>query len=883
MSYQILAQHIEPRREERRLPAPPWTLDSPTTPIILSIAPHGELYRHQSIGLQRLAAKSNLVLSTGTASGKTLVFQVATLDILAKNPTATAMAIYPIKALSRDQLARWRHTAPMAGLDPATINKIDGDVPMQERTALLQQSRIAAMTPDIVHAWLLRYSDDNPATQHISQLKKACRDFISNLAVVIIDEAHVYETSFGANMAYLLRRLRAKKQQLNPRDKEPLFIAASATIKDPVEHLEDLTGLPFTGVTEEDNGSPKSPLTIQHIPGRTTGHASETDMADLIREIVKEHQDGSYIAFADDRQKVERIARDIEPTGLIHEEDIITGSTTSMSYRSGLQARELIEKKLKEGSIRGVVSTSALEMGIDIPELSVGINLGRPNTVKRTKQRAGRVGRRTPGRFIILDEPHAFQFDEGGLRGYWEREPEPANLYLDNRPIQVRQAACLYNEQNSPDTSKNHNWPEGFEDAITMASQAGPYAPDTREVRGTASKRPHDYDMRSIDDKNISAYIRGRPNPLADMTKVEAMKELYTWATYHHAKQSYVVTQWNEDGTDDHPKPHVILALNQDPYRRTNRIIETRAEIDLNNTQKLRSTTVTLGYASSASAKGIEAITGVNRLIYNEGKTQVEPYLYADHKKPDITRESNTNMTFLIIQEEWFTSEDIREMVANALRSIMCHMDNVAPEEIMTAHTNVRTTSDGAETSPPAIAIWDRATGGLGLTRVLYDKIRSYADRLAAIALDPTRADDHELPLPITTARNLQRALQTLPEITHYAKTPVAPKPTVYAGTAFRSKLEARWACHMTNLNIPWDYEPAHFGNWVPDLALKINSQTVYAEIKPVNDFPIDVADKIDNSDWQGPALILGNTPESAWKRDNGNWQATTLDIELQS
>ena len=481
------------------------------------------------------------------------------------------------------------------------------------------------MTPDIVHRWLLNYSDSNMKTTSppVNQTKRVCREFIKNLSCVIIDEAHTYETTFGANMAYLIRRLRARKRLLNPSDPEPLFIAASATILNPTQHLEQLTGLRFAEITEEDNGSPKSPLTVQHILRRTLGMGSEQDMIELIGDLVKEDRDGSYIAFADDRQKVERIASGIEPTGLIHEEDIINESTLSMPYRSGLQARALIEQRLKDGSMRGVVSTSALEMGIDIPELKVGINLGIPNNIKRSKQRAGRVGRKTPGRFIIVEEEYAFQFDPDGLRGYWSREPEPANLHLTNRFIQRIQADCLRKEiGNAP--LPNMNWPEGFTAAAQSGQRGEPYTPDTGGMRGTQDKQwPHQSSMRSVQEKDIAAYIREEPQtPLTTMSKIEAMKELYTWATYHHAKQAYRVLEWNEDGTEANTLPHVVLTLSKGEKPRTRRIMETRAEVKEESSQIKRSDSGLIGYADNGSAKGMEVITGASHWAQTrKGKT----------------------------------------------------------------------------------------------------------------------------------------------------------------------------------------------------------------------------------------------------------------------
>ena len=879
MNYEIVAEHTEPKREERKLIAPEWVLSGPLRGAIVDIAPDGQLYRHQSMGLEKLGQNSNLIISTGTASGKTLVFQLTTMDRLLKDKEATAVALYPLKALSRDQLTRWRKMTVQLGIDPESVQKIDGDVyPMDVRTDLLEKSRLALMTPDILHRWLLNYSDTRTSRTHpqVNRTKSACRKFIRNLAIIIIDEAHSYETAFGANMAYLIRRLRARRRELNPRAPEPLIIGASATILNPREHMELLTGLRFDEVTEADNGSPRSPLTVQHIAGRVQGMGSEIDMIMLIKELLEEGPEDTYIAFADDRQKVERIAAGIEPTGMMHEEDIINESELSMSYRAGLQARELIEDKLKSGNIRGLVSTSALEMGIDIPELTVGINLGLPTSIKRTKQRAGRVGRNRPGRFIIMEEHYAFQFEPEGLRGYWEREPEPAKLYLNNRFLQRIHAECLAEEQGRDKPIPDMNWPEGFTATAESGKKGEPYAPDTETLRGqdgpVKRQRPHEHDLRSFADKQFSVYIEGNDRAITEMTKVEAMRELYTWATYHHAKQAYRVSAWHEDGAGERSSPHVILQLAGDKERRTNRVMETGAAVVIEETEAAECEAGMLIYAGNRQATGIETITGCEHFERNnEGKRDWTEYRYADRNVPDITRKIPTTMTALVIEEEWFENPENREKVINALQDIMCHLDNIGPGDLMTAHENITLSENGVERAADAVALWDRAYGGMGLAKTLYDKLPEYAGRLLEVAEDPSRAPDSGLPLPLDIARNLKEWTNHLPAEGRVRPTPVRPIETTYKGVTFRSQLEARWAAEFDSREMKWEYEPASFMNWIPDFRIEIQGQETYAEVKPVN-----VAEKIDASAWTGQAMILGRSPEHRWIRQQSKWKPTT-------
>ena len=158
------------------------------------------------MGLELVGQGHNLVISTGTASGKSLVFQAPTLDHLATNPNATAIAIYPIKALARDQVIRWQSMAEAAGLDPESINRIDGDVrDLTERRQILQRTRLALMTPDVIQQWLMAYSEPlygkRPLcprpSREVQNTQYNVRRFISNLAFLILDEAHILRRRVG--------------------------------------------------------------------------------------------------------------------------------------------------------------------------------------------------------------------------------------------------------------------------------------------------------------------------------------------------------------------------------------------------------------------------------------------------------------------------------------------------------------------------------------------------------------------------------------------------------------------------------------------------------------------------------------------------------------
>ncbi len=285
---------------------------------------------------------------------------------------AATIVFYPLKALAADQMVSWRRAAELAGLSGDTVVRLDGDVPRGERAGVLQNARIVLMTPDICHAWFLN---------EIS--KSTHRDFLARTSLIVIDEAHILEGIFGSNFAYLFRRLCAARSLASRgRPLAPLqVVAASATILKPAEHLRALTGLQFETVGEEDDGSPHHGRSIVHICPDDGNEINIT--AILLRQMVDESTAGSFITFVDSRQGTERFAVQTDRLDLVK------------PYRSGYEAtdRTDIEDALRTGDLRGVVSTSALELGIDIPHFAVGINIGVPISRKSFRQRLGRVAR----------------------------------------------------------------------------------------------------------------------------------------------------------------------------------------------------------------------------------------------------------------------------------------------------------------------------------------------------------------------------------------------------------------------------------------------------------------------------------------------------------
>ncbi len=868
-----------PGQGARHGDAPAWLSASPVWPEVKTQTGGGQLYLHQAMGLELFGQGHNLVISTGTASGKSLVFQAPTLHHLATHPNATAIAIYPIKALARDQVVRWRNLAEATGLDPESINRIDGDVrDLTERRQILQRTRLALMTPDVIQQWLMAYSEPlygkRPLRHDLREVQNTqynVRRFLSNLAFLILDEAHTYDGALGTHCLYLLHRLQQKRRELMSQFEPLRMIAASATIHNPAQHLETLTGLPFQVVDDRYNGSPRADLTVQHVVGREPHDEGWRDLQAAVREVISEDPDRSYIAFIDDRQLAERAAAGIEAARSITEDAIIVESRDAMAYRSGLMRRERIEEALRAGDIRGLASTSAMELGIDIPDLQVGFNLGLPHSVGRLRQRAGRVGRTGPGRFIIVAPRHAFQFHEDSLAAYWEQPVEPARLYPSNPNIKNTHGRCLAKETDLNGMeraipSPTDAWPEQLPQTLREIARGDHYAP---EFQTGDPQQPHRNDIRDAADgrARIVQLMPGGEMELltSEVTRREAARDAYPLATYFHAKQSYSILAWRESGGE------TVITARHAPPRETRPITRSGATVTLQ--QPRVSALGHLEYCTHAQAVAWERIIGCS--IREPGDAEWRDVNYSTEGIPEVVSNLRTTATVIIIWEDWFDDANTRRDVARVLRTVMCSRESIHPADIRTTHQNVQVVRDGHSSEVHrAIVIWDKVGGGLGLSKAIADNLGQYTQALLEIARQPGQRSERDRLLREETATALHRwAVAVAPNTLSPEQTPVI---TEYGGVTFRSQLEARWAAYFDNRGIVWEYEPVRRDGWTPDFRLVLNGVEAYAEVKPVSEFPMDVAQRILGSGCRD-VVILGQGPRHAWRYRGDGWAPVDL------
>jgi DEAD/DEAH box helicase domain-containing protein len=389
------------------------------------------LYTHQAEAIDHVLAGRNIVITTPTASGKTLCYNVPVLNGILENPASRALYLFPTKALAQDQLAELDKLSQLMSSKANTevgVFTYDGDTPQDARRAIRGRAHVVLTNPDMLHSGIL---------PHHPRWAK----LFENLRYIVIDELHAYRGVFGSHLGNVLRRLRRICRHYGS---EPIFICCSATIANPVELAESLVEQPFSLV--DQSGAPRGekwflfvnpPIVNQQLGIRRSYIAQSRSVAlEFLRRGLQ------VIVFAQSRLSTEILTRYLKDAheGEPGASDVIRG------YRGGYlpHRRREIEKGLRDGTVRGVVSTNALELGIDIGALDVAVLAGYPGTIASTWQRAGRAGRRESRSAAVMVASSA-PLDQFVVRHpsyFFDASPEHALVNPDNLQILVDHVKC---------------------------------------------------------------------------------------------------------------------------------------------------------------------------------------------------------------------------------------------------------------------------------------------------------------------------------------------------------------------------------------------------------------------------------------------------------
>ena len=651
-----------------------------------------QLYSHQRETIEVVRQGKDLMLVTATASGKTLAFNAAILDSILKSG-GRAIYLYPLNALANDQYAAL--TELVAGL-PARVQLRVGRATGQSE----QNERRAARTSDLVLT--------NPEMVHFSVLRnpQLWRGLLSSLRFVVVDEAHLYRGAFGAHVAHLLRRLTRLSESMGGR---PRFIAASATIGNPVEHGSMLIGRSIEVLSGDGSPAPERQLVVWEPPhyldeeGNKRYLSYEDESVRVLSAAL--HAGKSAILFVRSRRSVESVIDEVQR--LLRKEGHDHLANRVAPYRGGYSAteRKNIEAGLRNGEVRAVVSTVALEVGIDIGSLDVVIIAGYPGSMMSFWQQAGRAGRRG-GQSQVIYIP-----SNNALDAYYARSPklllttpqelatfDPWNPHIAVPHLAWSAGETVVSSTGPWENDRQRHYAQRLVDGGFLAIENGRYVP--------ARPLPYEVTLRAIE---------GRPYKITDAAgqlvgeqdQDYLFRECHPGAIYVHRGSAYRVLRID----DDEREVHV-----EGPETWTT---ETRADQD--NQVSIVSELAARHIGLSDSGCDVKLVRVTATETYHqfvETKRADGAHVRTVPIDPPLTRARKT--LGLVIELPARTDEVAAHSIEHAILG-MIPTEVMADRREFTGHTNGST-----------IVLYERHRDGLGFSQKAFERI----DRIIAAAAE---------------------------------------------------------------------------------------------------------------------------------------------------
>jgi len=695
--------HIErfPSRQARF-----GSLDRPLSDTVTEALPFEQFFTHQAQAINRLRDGESVAIATGTASGKSLCYQVPIAEAAAQSSgRSTSLLLFPTKALAQDQL----RSLGELGVDQVKPATYDGDTPYEQRTFVRNRCNTILTNPEMIHGSIL---------PNHSQWAR----FFRRLEFVVIDELHVLRGVFGTHVSHILRRLLRVARHYGS---DPTFCFTSATIGEPAALASELCGLPVQAI--DDDGSPHGPRTfallnpplLDEVSGARTSTTSET--ASAVAALV----DGGHrtIAFAQSRKGTELIAGDVRRRVNALADNVVR------SYRGGYLASERreIEDELASGAVSAVIATSALELGIDIGDLDACVLSGFPGTIASMWQQAGRAGRTGQASLTILvaGDDQLDQWLMAHPEQVFSRPPEPAVINVTNPFIADPHLACAAFELPLGHHDADH-WPEILDDTVRrlvqrdllvarlhdnepIAMWAGSGSP-SRGI-GLRSGSSHEVKIVDIDGELVGTVDESRAPSL-----------VHQGAIYLHRGQTFKVQQFDPDNL----RAIVDLASN-DEY-----------------TQPRSSTDISVLAIDDKQAVGpLELMLG-----QVEVTTQVTGYQRRERRSKKILSHEELELEpqRLVTRAFWYTLEHrlceeagvVTSQLPGALHAAEHAMIGMLPLFTICDRWDVGgvSTAMHQDTLNPSIFIYDGYPGGTGIAELGYQvagrHLRSTLDLLRA-------------------------------------------------------------------------------------------------------------------------------------------------------
>jgi DEAD/DEAH box helicase domain-containing protein len=657
------------------------------------------LYTHQVEALEALRAGENLIITTPTASGKTLAFNLPIFEALHERPDATALYLYPTKALANDQLKAIRDLEEGTGISAAGAI-YDGDTPSSRRPLIRDRARVILSNPYELHQvlpWHHRWER-----------------FFRNLAFVVIDEAHRYRGVFGSHMAYLIRRLRRIARHYGA---EPRFVLSTATIANPLEFGRNLTGHDYRHVSSD--GSPRGRrhfVLYNPFYDGVNGRSAHRETSDLLISCLT--HDLQTLCFTISRRMAELVAL------WAHEGLARRGSDPGQvtAYRAGYlpEERRAIENRLKSGHLRGLTSTNALEVGIDIGGLDAVLISGFPGTIISTWQQAGRAGRRgkDSAAFLIAFSDLLDQYFMRHPETFFGSPHEHAIVDLGNPYIVSGHLLCAASELPVRPEKDRELWPGDLEGPIRSLSEAYLLRSTPHGAvycgRGRAAEAVR---LDSISSETFRMTCNG--TLLETLDRAQAFREAHDGAVVLHRGETYLVREMDLD-----TRRIRVEKAEVDYYTDAMKTVDLRVVREISRREG-NGFTLSLG-----DVKVTEQYTGY-RIMKYDALIGFEPL-----NLPPLTFGTRAL---------WFTlSPGLAAAVtaggfdlAGALHGAEHAIIGIAPFHVLCDRRDLGgvSTTNHPDTDGPAIFVYDGYEGGIGLAEKAFELM----DRIASMALEAVR------------------------------------------------------------------------------------------------------------------------------------------------
>ncbi|MCS7007294.1 MAG: DEAD/DEAH box helicase, partial [Gaiellaceae bacterium] len=689
---EVVYRAVEPAREARTEPLPD-DLD-PRVASALAATGVTALYRHQAETWEAARRGENVIVTTGTASGKSLAFTLPVLDALVRDPRTRALALYPTKALAQDQ-ARALAELRLRGVQPAIY---DGDTPSERRWQVRRRANLILTNPDMLHVGVLPHHD-------------RWGDVLANLAYVIVDEAHVYRGVFGSHVANVLRRLQRLARLYGA---TPQFLLASATIANPDELALELIGEHTTTVDVDTAPRAEREVAIWNprlLDAELGQRASPLgDAARLLATLASRGL--RTICFAKSRRAAELVHR-------LAVERLDAGIAARLApYRAGYtpEQRREIERRLVEGELLGVTATDALELGIDVGLLDCAISVGFPGTVASLRQQWGRAGRRDRGLALLVASDDA-------LDQFFAREPEA----LLSRRVE---AAIL--DHANPRILDPHvlaaafEAPLGEDDAEVLGGEALRRAAELPELERTSPGwvwKGRDYpaarvSLRSGDPEAFAIVDTSSGALLGLVERERAYSTVHEGAVYLHLGEQYLVEALDERG-----RVALVSPAQVDWYTQAKRETETTIEEALRVEERLG---VELAFGRLSVS---EQVVGYARRAVRDGSTiDVVPLLL-----PETTFETegiwfSPRAEHLDGLEEMPTLLGTLHAAEHALIALLPLWAMCDRWDIGGLSTNLH-----YQTGRPTIFVYDGHAGGVGIAERGFARFEAWVEDTARL------------------------------------------------------------------------------------------------------------------------------------------------------